>query len=53
VLSTESAADYFDPSTVVKDVDKNSPATVFRLSRVTERLARLLRERSDARHLIA
>jgi len=52
VLSTESAADYFDPSTVVKDVDKNSPATVFRLSRVTERLARLLRERSDARHLI-
>ena len=52
VLSTDSAADYFDPSTAVKDVDKNSPATVFRLSRVTERLARLLRERSDARHLL-
>jgi len=53
VLSTGSAAAYFDPSTTVKDVDKNSPAMVFRLSRVTEQLAGLLRERCDSRHLIA
>jgi PBP superfamily domain len=52
VLSTDSAAAYFDPSTVVKDVDKNSPAMLFRLSRVTEQLAGLLRERCDSRHLI-
>jgi prophage maintenance system killer protein len=52
VLSTDSAAAYFHPSTVIKDVDKNSPSTVFRLSRVTEQLARLLRERCDSRHLI-
>jgi ABC-type phosphate transport system substrate-binding protein len=52
VLSTDSAAAYFDPSTAVKDVDKNSPAMVFRLSRVTKQLAKLLREHCDSRHLI-
>ena len=53
VLSVDSAADYFDPSTAVRDVDKNSPATIFRLSRVRERLAKLLQERSDPRYLLA
>jgi hypothetical protein len=33
--------------------DKDRPAMVFRLSRVTEQLAGLLRERCDSRHLIA
>ena len=53
VLSDESAPAYFDPSTAVRDVDKNSPATIFRLSRVREQLAKLLRERSDPRYLLA
>jgi Fic family protein len=52
VLSAESAAAYFDPSTAIRDVDKNSPAMIFRLSRVRERLATLLRERSDPHHLL-
>jgi prophage maintenance system killer protein len=53
VLSVDSAADYFDPSTTIRDVDKNSPATIFRLSRVRDRLAKLLQERSDPRYLLA
>jgi hypothetical protein len=53
VLSPESAAAYFDPSTAIRDVDKNSPATIFRLSRVREQLATLLRERSDPQYLLA
>jgi hypothetical protein len=52
VLSADSVAAYFDPSTAIKDVDKNSPATIFRLSRVKDRLATLLRERSDSHHLV-
>jgi len=52
VLSMDSAADYFDPSTVVKDVDKNSPAMLFRLSRVKEQVAKLLRGHSDSRLLV-
>jgi prophage maintenance system killer protein len=52
VLSIDSVADYFDPSTAIKDVDKNSPAMIFRLLRVKERLAKLLREGSDSRHLV-
>jgi Fic family protein len=53
VLSADSAADYFDPSTAIRDVDKNSPATIFRLSRARDRLAKLLQERSDPRYLLA
>ncbi|HUO64926.1 MAG TPA: hypothetical protein VMT97_14520 [Terriglobales bacterium] len=53
VLSADSVAAYFDPSTAVRDVDKNSPAMIFRLSRVRERLAKLLQERSDPRYLLA
>ena len=52
VLSAESVVAYFDPSTAIRDVDKNSPAMIFRLSRVRERLATLLRERSDPHHLL-
>jgi len=52
VLSAESAVAYFDPSTAIRDVDKNSPAMIFRLSRVRDRLATLLRERSDPHHLL-
>jgi hypothetical protein len=53
VLSEDGAAAYFDPSTAIRDVDKNSPAMTFRLSRVKEQLATLLRERSDPRYLLA
>jgi hypothetical protein len=53
VLSPESVAAYFDPSTAIRDVDKNSPATIFRLARVREQLATLLRERSDPQYLLA
>jgi hypothetical protein len=53
VLSPESVAAYFDPSTAIRDVDKNSPATIFRLARVREQLATLLQERSDPQYLLA
>ncbi len=52
VLSVENAGAYFDPSTVIRNTAKNSPAMLFRLPGIRKRLAALLREHSDRRHLI-
>ena len=52
VLSVENAAAYFDPSTVIRNTAKNSAAMLFRLPGIRKRLAALLREHSDRRHLL-
>ena len=52
VLSVENAAAYLDPSTVIRDSDKKSVATVFRLSGIRSGLARLLQDSSDPRYLL-
>ena len=52
VLSPENARAYFDPSTLIRDTEKNGPATLLRLSGVRKRLAALLREHGDPRHLL-
>jgi hypothetical protein len=52
VLSVENAGAYFDPSTVIRNTAKNSPAMLFRLPGIRKRLAALLREHSDRRHLL-
>ena len=43
---------YFDPSTVIRDTEKNSPAMLLRLPGIRKRLAALLREHADSRYLI-
>jgi hypothetical protein len=52
VLSPEASAAYFDPTLAVSHLDKNSAAAYFALSKVKERLAALLIEHSDPRHLL-
>jgi hypothetical protein len=52
VLSVENAGAYFEPSTVIRNTEKNSPAMLFRLPGIRKRLAALLREHSDRRHLL-
>ena len=52
VLSADAAPVYFDPSVAISDVDKKSPTAYFHLSRVRDRLATLLVEHSDPRHLL-
>jgi hypothetical protein len=52
VLTPKSAAEYFDPSAAVRDIDRNRPATFFRLSAARQRLAKLLAEHADPRHLL-
>jgi len=51
VLSVENAGAYFDPSAVIRNTAKNSAAMLFRLPGIRKRLAALLREHSDCRHL--
>lgn len=52
VLTPENARAYFDPSTLIRDTEKNGPVTLLRLSGVRKRLAALLREHGDPRHLL-
>jgi prophage maintenance system killer protein len=52
VLSVENAAAYFEPSTVIRDIHKHSPASLFRAPRIRRRLAALLREHADHRYLL-
>ena len=52
VLSADAAPAYFDPSVAISHVDKKNPTTYFQLSRVRDRLATLLVEHSDPRHLL-
>jgi hypothetical protein len=52
VLTVENARAYFDPSTVLRDAEKNGPAMLFRVPGIRKRLAALLRECADRRHLL-
>ena len=53
VLSVDNAAAYFDPSTVIRDTDKKSPAMLFRLPGIKSRLAQLLLDHADPGYLLA
>jgi hypothetical protein len=53
VLTLENASTYFDPSTVLRDAEKNSPAILFRLRGTRKRLAAFLKEHADRRYLLA
>jgi hypothetical protein len=52
VLSPENAAAYFDPSAVVRHLEKNSVAMLFRLPGIKRRLAQLLLDHSDRTYLL-
>jgi hypothetical protein len=51
VLSVHNAKAYFEPSTIIKDTEKKGLTALFRLRRITSRLARLLREDADPAYL--
>jgi hypothetical protein len=51
VLSPENAPGYFDLSAALRDTPKGGPAALFRLPRLKDKLATLLREHADRRHL--
>jgi hypothetical protein len=53
VLTTENAATYFDPSTVIQDLEKQGLAMLFRSPRLIRRLASFLREHADRTYLRA
>ena len=53
VLTPENAGAYFEISAAFRDVAKRSPAMRFRISSLVARLAGLLAEDADRRHLIA
>jgi hypothetical protein len=53
VLSARSAEPYFEVSTALRRAHKNGPVALFRLPRLRRRLAALLRDHDDARHLLA
>jgi hypothetical protein len=52
VLSPENAAAYFDPSAVVRHLEKNSVAMLFRLPGIKRPLAQLLLDHSDRTYLL-
>jgi hypothetical protein len=52
VLSVENADAYFEPSTTIRNTEKNSPAMLFRLPGFRKRLAALLREQANPRYLL-
>ena len=51
VLSPENAGAYFEPSTVIRNLEKHSVGMLVRLPRIRYRLAALLREHADCRYL--
>ena len=53
VLTVDNAEAYFDPSTVIRDIRKSSPAAIFRLPGIKQRFAKFLRAQADARYLRA
>jgi hypothetical protein len=53
LLTRENAGPYFEISAALRDAAKHSPATRFRLSALIARLAGLLADDADRRHLIA
>jgi len=52
VLTTESAVTYFDPSTVIKDTEKQGLAMRFRSPGLTRQLASFLAEHADRKFLL-
>jgi len=52
VLDADSAAPFFALGAEIRDMDKRSPAMLFRLPAVRDRLVSLLVARSDRRHLL-
>jgi len=51
VLTSANALQYFDPSTVIKDIEKQGLAMRFRSSGLTRQLASLLEQHADRRFL--
>lgn len=52
VLTTENAPSYFDPSTVIRDTQKQGLAMRFRAPGITRRLARVLVAHADRTYLL-
>lgn len=53
VLTVENAVAYFDPSTVIRNIDKRGPMALFRLPGIKRRFARFLEEQANPDYLIA
>ena len=53
VLSVENAAAYFDPSSLIQNINKNGLIGIFRLPVISKRFARFLEEQADFNYLCA
>jgi hypothetical protein len=53
VLTVDNAEAFFDPSTVIRDIRKKSPAAIFRLPGIKKRFAKFLCAQADPRYLRA
>ena len=53
VLTVDNAEAFFDPSTVIRDIRKRSPAAMFRLPGIKKRFAKFLCAQADPRYLRA
>jgi hypothetical protein len=53
VLTVDNAEAFFDPSTVIRDIRKKSPASIFRLPGIKKRFAKFLCAQADLRYLRA
>jgi hypothetical protein len=53
VLTVDNAEAYFQPSTLIRDVRKRSPAALFRLPGIKRRFAKFLCEQADPCYLLA
>jgi len=53
VLTADNATMYFDPSTVIKNTEKQGLAMLFRAAGLTKQLATFLAEHADRRYLLA
>ena len=52
VLTVDNAEAFFDPSTVIRDIRKRSPAAIFRLPGIKKRFAKFLLAQADPRYLL-
>ncbi len=52
VLTVDNAEAFFDPSTVIRDIRKRSPAAIFRLPGIKKRFAKFLQAQADLRYLL-
>ena len=52
VLTVDNAEAFFDPSTVIRDIRKKSPAALFRLPGIKKRFAKFLSAQADPRYLL-